>query len=167
MESVFDTSAMQNRDFAGSSVGCMMRKCSQKSVGGAELPTAEEQQSLLHGTLQQLWVLLGFCQRVCPDFCVTLVLPAGWHWNSFLSHRISMVDLKQPFLTLYALCPSLVLFLDLFFMCWSEVEYKRVPECRSAVAQGLPRLVQQQQLWQYGHAVLTLTWCFPAGIFYG
>lgn len=105
MESMFDTSAMQNRNFAGSSVGCMIRKCSQKSVGGAELPTAEEQQCLLHGTLQQLQVLLGFCQRVCPDFCVTLVLPAGWHRNTFLSHRISMVDLTQSFLMLYALCP--------------------------------------------------------------
>lgn len=56
-----------------------------------------------------------------------------------------MVDLKQSFLMLYALFFWLVLFPDLFLMCWSEVEYKRVPECHSAVAQGLPWLVKQQQ----------------------
>lgn len=103
MKSMFDTSTMQNRDFAGSCVGCMICKCSQKSVCGTELPTAEEQQCLLDGALQQVQVLLGFCQRVCPDFCVILFLPEGWHRNGFLSHSISMVDLKQSFLMLYAL----------------------------------------------------------------
>lgn len=100
----FDISTMQSRDLPGSSVGYVKPKCSWKAVGGAELPTAVEQHCWLGGALQRVQVLLGFCQRVCPDFCGTsIVIPAGWPSSSFLSHRISVVDLKQSFLVLYAL----------------------------------------------------------------